>query len=150
MCRFSGPIVPIGRSDPSGSTNLFSQYVASCGTFSLGVGRTLAWKAGTLTASGTDGVIGLIASTPGGITYASRGGPQALLKGKDADFFDSTSGSAPIKFTAVVAAQKSVDGLKEFLETVYSGGVVGCAGGAGFIPLNDEQLGEGAACIASL
>lgn len=64
-------IAPAYRADSSGTTNVFSNYLASVNLpFStvVGAGNTVAWKAG-IGAQGNAGVAGAIRNTRGGIGY---------------------------------------------------------------------------------
>jgi phosphate transport system substrate-binding protein len=64
------PIQAIHRSDSSGTTDAFSQYLeASAGdAWRLGTGKELRWPGGQA-AKGSDGVTLSVRSAPGGITY---------------------------------------------------------------------------------
>ncbi|WP_309569540.1 phosphate ABC transporter substrate-binding protein PstS [Deinococcus sp.] len=65
------PITVARRSDGSGTTFVFSDYLAKVSTewkTKVGVGNSLSWPVGT-GAKGNDGVAGVVKSTPGAIGY---------------------------------------------------------------------------------
>jgi phosphate transport system substrate-binding protein len=64
-------IAPAYRADSSGTTNIFSNYLASVSlpfSTQVGAGNTVAWKAG-IGAQGNAGVAGSVRNTRGGIGY---------------------------------------------------------------------------------
>ena len=64
-------ISPVYRSDGSGTTYVFSDYLSKVSTEwknTVGTGKSLKWKAG-LAAKGNPGVAGTISQTPGAIGY---------------------------------------------------------------------------------
>ena len=66
------PIQRIVRSDGSGTTYHFSDYLSRVSPDwkrQLGVGSLLKWPAGSLTAKGSQGVVDRLGSVPGSITY---------------------------------------------------------------------------------
>lgn len=176
--NLEGKIVPIGRSDSSGSTALMSEYASKCSSgFSLGTGKTLAWGPSVMTADGTSGVLGLLASTEGGITYASRGSPEVALKNADGNYITAGSASPPgdvsvpapdgsgwksvsfvfgggnthpISFAAYVLTQKETGGedVNGFLETAFSDEVQGCAASQGFQGVSGSLKAAADACLA--
>ncbi len=65
------PIIPVYRSDGSGTTLVFSHYMTSASPLwasSMGVGKALQWKCG-VASKGNPGVAGIISQTPGAIGY---------------------------------------------------------------------------------
>ena len=63
------PITPVYRSDSSGTTAIFSNYMTKAAKgWSLGAGKTLSWPAGS-GGKGNDGVAGTVKNTVGGIGY---------------------------------------------------------------------------------
>ncbi|MBB5377907.1 phosphate transport system substrate-binding protein [Deinococcus metalli] len=65
------PITVARRSDGSGTTYVFSDYLSKVSTewkTKVGVGNSLSWPVGT-GAKGNDGVAGVVKSTPGAIGY---------------------------------------------------------------------------------
>lgn len=63
------PITPVYRSDSSGTTAIFSNYmVKSAKGWSLGAGKSLSWPAGS-GGKGNEGVAGNVKNTVGGIGY---------------------------------------------------------------------------------
>ncbi|GMH44854.1 hypothetical protein BSKO_12806 [Bryopsis sp. KO-2023] len=172
----TGKIVPIGRSDSSGSTSLMSQYASTCGSgFGLGTGKTLSWGPTVKTADGTSGVLNLVAKTEGGITYASRGSPEVALANADGNFVTSSSASPPgdvsvpapggswsdvsfingggnthpISFAPFILTNADDGGedVKGFLKTAYSSAVQGCAASQGFQGVTGSLEKAGAACM---
>lgn len=67
----STPIVVVHRSDGSGTTNIFTDYLTSVSTAwkaKVGVGKSVSWPVG-LGGKGNEGVSGLVKQTPGSIGY---------------------------------------------------------------------------------
>lgn len=65
---------PVARSDSSGSTELFSSYLAAaCPSYRLGVGKTLAWPSVVVAVDGTSAVMSQVESTAGALGYANCG-----------------------------------------------------------------------------
>nr|WP_295659817.1 phosphate ABC transporter substrate-binding protein PstS [Polymorphobacter sp.] len=63
------PITPVYRSDSSGTTAIFSNYMTKAAKgWTLGAGKTLSWPAGS-GGKGNDGVAGTVKNTVGGIGY---------------------------------------------------------------------------------
>ncbi|QYE36519.1 MULTISPECIES: phosphate ABC transporter substrate-binding protein PstS [Sphingosinicellaceae] len=63
------PITPVYRSDSSGTTAIFSNYMTKAAKgWSLGAGKTLSWPAGS-GGKGNDGVAGTVKNTVGGVGY---------------------------------------------------------------------------------
>ncbi len=65
------PIVVVHRSDGSGTTNIFTDYLTSVSTAwkaQVGVGKSVSWPVG-LGGKGNEGVTGLVKQTPGSIGY---------------------------------------------------------------------------------
>lgn len=64
------PIQPVHRSDGSGTTDIFSKFLAATAKsgWKLGTGQELKWPAGQA-AKGSDGVTAAVKSSSGGITY---------------------------------------------------------------------------------
>jgi phosphate transport system substrate-binding protein len=64
------PVQAVHRSDSSGTTDVFSRYVAAAAGegWQLGTGKELRWPAGQA-AKGSDGVTVAVKSAPGAITY---------------------------------------------------------------------------------
>ena len=94
-------IVVIHRSDGSGTTFVFSDYlskVSSNWSRKVGTGKSLKWPAG-LGAKGNEGVSGLIKQIPGSIgyvelTYALQNKmPAAAVKNKSGEFIEPTVNS---------------------------------------------------------
>ncbi len=63
------PITPVYRSDSSGTTAIFSNYLTKAAKgWTLGAGKTLSWPTGA-GGKGNDGVAGNVKNTVGGIGY---------------------------------------------------------------------------------
>lgn len=64
-------VVPVVRSDGSGTTNNFTTYLtkAAPDVWRLGAGDTVSWPRGALAAEKNSGVAALLTSTPGAIGY---------------------------------------------------------------------------------
>ncbi|MCW2600112.1 MAG: pstS [Frankiales bacterium] len=64
------PIVPVHRSDASGTTSIFTSWLDATGkpAWKLGVGQTVTWPGGQ-SAKGSDGTTTAVAQAKGGITY---------------------------------------------------------------------------------
>jgi phosphate transport system substrate-binding protein len=92
-------IVPYVRADGSGTTSVFSKFLAAdAGSdWKLGSGKTLSWPNGVQAAKGSDGVTAGVKQTDGGITYAEvsfakqNSLPTAKVKGTSGDFTDISS-----------------------------------------------------------
>ena len=65
------PIVPVHRTDKSGTTNIFTSWLAADagGDWSLGAGEVVNWPGGEQSAKGSDGVTTVVKQTDGGVTY---------------------------------------------------------------------------------
>ena len=67
----SAPLLPVHRSDGSGTTNIFTTYLSLVSTEwkeLVGAGTSVSWPAG-VGGKGNDGVAGVISQTPGAIGY---------------------------------------------------------------------------------
>ncbi len=93
----STPIKPYHRADGSGTTSVFSSFLAATAgsDWKLGTGKTLNWpSASGQAAKGSDGVTAGVKQTDGGITYAEvsfakqNSLPTAKVKGATGDFTD--------------------------------------------------------------
>lgn len=93
-------ISPYHRADGSGTTSVFSSFLAATAAdvWRLGVGKELQWPAGSgQAAKGSDGVVAGVKQTDGGITYAegsfaqANGLPTARVKGLQGDFAELTA-----------------------------------------------------------
>lgn len=67
------PVAVFHRSDASGTTSVFSSYLAAAagGAWTLGTGKTLNWPVGQ-GAKGNEGVSGGVNQTAGGVTYTEQ------------------------------------------------------------------------------
>ena len=102
------PILPIHRSDGSGTTNIFTTYLSLVSTKwkeMVGVNTSVSWPAG-VGGKGNEGVAGLVRQTPGAIgyvelAYAKQNQLQvAVVRNKAGQFVEPTLAST----TAAVAA----------------------------------------------
>ena len=102
------PILPIHRSDGSGTTNIFTTYLSLVSTpwkELVGVNTSVSWPAG-VGGKGNEGVAGLVRQTPGAIgyvelAYAKQNQLQvAVVRNKAGKFVEPTLAST----TAAVAA----------------------------------------------
>ncbi|MGA2298843.1 MAG: phosphate ABC transporter substrate-binding protein PstS [FCB group bacterium] len=102
----SSDIVVVHRSDGSGTTFIFSDYltkVSQTWANSIGTGKSLNWPVG-LGGKGNQGVAGLVQQTPGSIGYVelvyskSNNMPVALIKNKSGNFIEPS-----IKSTSLAA-----------------------------------------------
>jgi phosphate transport system substrate-binding protein len=89
-----GAVAVVHRSDGSGTTNIFTDYLAKVSPewkAKVGAGKSVKWPAG-LGAKGNEGVTGLVKSTPGAVgyvelAYATQNKlPMAELKNHDGFF----------------------------------------------------------------
>jgi phosphate transport system substrate-binding protein len=109
-------VTVVHRSDGSGTTNIFSDYLSKVGKDwkdTVGVGTALNWPAG-LGAKGNPGVAGLVKQTPGSIGYVEliyalqNKMPFADIQNKSGKFIKptlaSTSAAANIKLPADMKA----------------------------------------------
>lgn len=95
------PIVPVHRSDKSGTTDIFSSWLkANAGSdWTLGHGETLAWPGGQ-SGKGSDGVTTAVKQAKGGITYTEL----SFAKERSLNFADVKNASGK----AVTATGDSV------------------------------------------
>ena len=102
------PILPIHRSDGSGTTNIFTTYLSLVNTKwkeLVGANTAVSWPAG-VGGKGNEGVAGLVRQTPGAIGYVELAYakqnqlPVALVQNKAGKFVEPTLAST----TAAVAA----------------------------------------------
>jgi phosphate transport system substrate-binding protein len=66
-------IIPVHRSDGSGTTSVFTTYLEdAAATWELGSGTEVQWPAGTLGGQGNEGVTAQVEQNPGGIGYVNQ------------------------------------------------------------------------------
>jgi phosphate transport system substrate-binding protein len=96
------PIVVAHRSDGSGTTNIFTTYLATVSpewSKKVGKGISVSWPVG-LGAKGSEGVTGIVKQTPGGIGYVelnyaeTNNLPVALVRNKAGQWIKPSSDSA--------------------------------------------------------
>lgn len=109
------PITVAYRSDASGTTNVFTEYLAKISPewkSSVGSGKSVKWPVG-LGGKGNEGVTGLVKGTPGGIgyvelAYANQNKmPVAVLRNRAGKFMTPSLEGV----TAAAAGQKLSDDL---------------------------------------
>lgn len=92
------PIIVMHRSDGSGTTFVFTEYLAKVNSSwkkNVGMGKSVSWPVG-LGAKGNEGVTGLVKQTPGAIGYVELGYAKqnnlavALVKNKSGTFVEPT------------------------------------------------------------
>src|SRR5260221_8364917 len=74
----AAPILAVHRSDGSGTTNIFVNYLAAVSTEwkeLVGVGTSVSWPSG-VGGKGNDGVAGVVQQTPPASRLVEPGGPQ--------------------------------------------------------------------------
>ena len=95
------PILPVHRSDGSGTTNIFTMYLSSVSSEwknTIGYNTAVSWPAG-VGGKGNEGVAGLVRQQPGSVGYVELAYakqnklPYALLKNKAGNFVDPTLAS---------------------------------------------------------
>ena len=99
------PITPVYRSDSSGTTAIFTNYLTKAAkNWTLGAGKTISWPAGS-GGKGNDGVAGNVKNTVGAIGYVefnyafANKLPVTKLANADGKFIDPT----PATFNAAAA-----------------------------------------------
>ena len=97
------PVVPVHRSEKSGTTNIFSSWLETndSGDWKLGKGETLTWPGGQ-SAKGSDGTTTAVSQAKGGIAYTEL----SFAKQRMLPFADikNASGSAVMPSGASVSA----------------------------------------------
>lgn len=97
----SVPILIVHRSDGSGTTNIFTNYLSKVSpewSTKVGSGGSVNWPTG-LGGKGSEGVSGLVKQTPGGIGYVELAYaiqnkmPNALIKNKKGKFITPSAAS---------------------------------------------------------
>lgn len=121
------PIVVVHRSDGSGTTHIFTDYLSAANgdwKSKVGTGKSVSWPVG-LGGKGNEGVSGLVKQTPGAIGYVELGYaeknklPYAVVKNKAGNFVQPT-----LESTSAAAAAKVAEMPKDFrVSIVNSGGV---------------------------
>ena len=103
----STPIVVFHRSDGSGTTAVFSSYLATAASdvWKLGSGKTLSWPLGQ-GAKGNEGVSAGVAQTTGAITYTEQAFaeqkklPTALIRNAGGSYVELTSAHVSVALQA--------------------------------------------------
>ena len=111
----AAPILAVHRSDGSGTTNIFTSYLAAISTpwrEMVGVNTSVSWPSG-VGGKGNDGVAGVVRQTPGAIGYVELAYakqnqlPVAHLRNKAGKFIEPslTSTTAAIQSSAALLAK---------------------------------------------
>ena len=112
----AAPILPVHRSDGSGTTNIFTLYLAAVSSKwkdLAGAGTAVSWPSG-VGGKGNDGVAGVIKQTPGAIGYVELAYakqnqlPMAFVQNKAGKYVDPSAASVTAAM-AGVAAQLAKD-----------------------------------------
>jgi phosphate transport system substrate-binding protein len=105
-------IVVVHRSDGSGTTNIFTDYLSSVSPAwkeKVGKGTSVEWPAG-VGAKGNEGVSGQVKQTPGGVGYVELAYavenklPYAFIQNKDGKFVEPTIESTTAAAAAAAAS----------------------------------------------
>ncbi|MGE5179186.1 MAG: phosphate ABC transporter substrate-binding protein PstS [Bacteroidota bacterium] len=106
-------ILPVHRSDGSGTTNIFTTYLSAVSASwkdSIGANTSVSWPGGGVGAKGNDGVAGQVRQTPGAIgyvelAYAKQNAlPMAKLQNAAGVYVDPTLASTTAAVRASAAA----------------------------------------------
>jgi phosphate transport system substrate-binding protein len=108
----AAPILPVHRSDGSGTTNIYTTYLAAVSSEwkeLVGAGTAVSWPVG-VGGKGNDGVAGLVRQTPGAIGYVELAYARqnklttALLRNRAGQFVEPTLASTTAAVRAAAAA----------------------------------------------
>src|SRR5206468_8379709 len=106
------PILPVHRSDGSGTTNIFTTYLSAVSTQwreLVGANTAVSWPAG-VGGKGNDGVAGLVRQTPGALGYVELAYAKqnkltvALVRNKAGNFVEPSLVSTTAAVAAAAAA----------------------------------------------
>ena len=126
----AAPILAVHRSDGSGTTNIFTNYLAAVsGEWKelVGAGTSVSWPAG-VGGKGNDGVAGVVRQTPGAIGYVELAYakqnklPMAQLKNRAGNFIEASLAST------TAAVEGSAPALAKDVRTP----IVNCAAGGAY------------------
>jgi len=107
----AAPILPVHRSDGSGTTNIFTLYLSSVSSKwkdLAGAGTAVSWPVG-VGGKGNDGVAGVIKQTPGAIGYVELAYAKqnqlsmALVQNKAGKYVEPSAASVTAAMTGVAA-----------------------------------------------
>lgn len=110
------PIIPVFRSDGSGTTAVFSEYMSKVNedwNTEIGTGKSLNFPKG-LAAKGNPGVAGVIAETDGAVGYVGSefafalDMPTALLQNSSGNFIEATNASISLAADVEIPADTRV------------------------------------------
>jgi len=105
----AAPILPVHRSDGSGTTNIFTLYLSSVSSKwkdLAGAGTAVSWPVG-VGGKGNDGVAGVIKQTPGAIGYVELAYakqnqlPMAMVQNKAGKYVEPSAASVTAAMTGV-------------------------------------------------
>ena len=108
----AGPILPVHRSDGSGTTNIFTNYLSAISTTwkeLVGANTSVSWPAG-VGGKGNEGVAGLVRQTPGSIGYVELAYAKqnrlstALLRNRAGRFLQASLASTTAAANGAAAA----------------------------------------------
>ena len=108
----AAPILPVHRSDGSGTTNIFASYLAAVSAEwkeLVGAGTAVSWPVG-IGGKGNDGVAGLVRQTPGAIGYVELAYARqnrlavALVRNRAGQFVEPSLASTTAAVEASAAA----------------------------------------------
>jgi phosphate transport system substrate-binding protein len=97
----AAPILPVHRSDGSGTTNIFTMYLSAVSADwknTIGYNTAVSWPAG-IGGKGNEGVAGLVRQQPGSVGYVELAYakqnklPYALVKNRSGNFVEPTMAS---------------------------------------------------------
>jgi phosphate transport system substrate-binding protein len=101
MAMPAAPLLPVHRSDGSGTTNIFTMYLSAVSAEwmnTVGYNTAVSWPAG-IGGKGNEGVAGLVRQQPGSIGYVELAYakqnklPYALVKNRSGNFVEPTMAS---------------------------------------------------------
>ena len=107
----AAPILPVHRSDGSGTTNIFTTYLSAVSTRwkdVAGAATSVSWPSG-VGGKGNDGVAGVIKQTPGAIGYVELAYAKqnqlsmAMVQNKAGKYVDPSAASVTAAMTGVAA-----------------------------------------------
>jgi phosphate transport system substrate-binding protein len=115
-------IIPVHRSDGSGTTSVFTEYLNHhADTWELGAGTEVSWPAGTVGGQGNEGVTAGIQQNPGGLGYINQAYalenqlPVARVVNEDGNAVEPT-------LEATTAAVETVDVPEDFRFNIFDVG----------------------------
>jgi phosphate transport system substrate-binding protein len=104
----AAPILAVHRSDGSGTTSIFTNYLAAIGTEwkeLVGAGTSVSWPSG-VGGKGNDGVAGVVRQTPGAIGYVEL----AYAKQNQLTFADLRNKSGRFVTASIASTKAAIEG----------------------------------------